>query len=82
MDTLHRRPNNHKPTAMINDIEVNSPIHETGNKGFKVKTKPRKMQPFKGSKIKRDSDINLGLIIIVFALFVVVVLIYKGVLNY
>lgn len=65
---------------MINDIEVKDPHHETGNKGFKVKTKPRNMQPFKGSKLKRDSDIKLGLIMVGFALFVLGVLIYKGVL--
>lgn len=66
----------------VNKIRVNNatdsnnePLHT-----FKVKTKPRNMQPFKGSKLKRDSDIKLGLIMVGFALFVVGVLIYKGVL--
>lgn len=65
---------------MINDIEVKDPHHETGNKGFKVKTKPRNMQPCKGMSYKRDSDIKLYFIMVGFALFVVGVLIYKGVL--
>lgn len=65
---------------MPNNIEVNDVIHVTGNKGFKVKTKPRNLFPNKGSKLKRDTTIKLWINLFILLAVAAFIMIKTGVI--